>query len=267
MARFKTDAEGNLLDADGKPLVIGDEPVKLSDIEGAKTQKDIDTTVEQRLARQTERIRTLEAQANKTPELERLLEGLKSEKGELERQVQQVKETAQSEAQAQLTRVSSERDQFKQALDAEKAARVRDQVSTAILAAAKDKFNDPAIDVVPHLLNAHKREPQKDAQGKDTGKFVDFFLLRYKNDKGEEVEEYLPVEKALEVWGAQHPHHVRPSGGNGSGGGQYGASDAGNPWQKATWNVTNQMKLMAENPAKARSLMNAAGVPVPAGLG
>jgi hypothetical protein len=264
MAKWKTDTDGNLLGEDGQPLLVNDEPVKLADIEGVKTQKDIDTTVEERLARQKKRIETLEAQANKTPELERMLDELKAEKSRLEAEMAEAKQAAKDEAAAQVQRVTTERDRLKQELEAERQARVRDQVSNAILAECKDAFNDPATDVVPHLLAAHKREPKKDENGKDVpGEYLDFFKLRVKNDKGEEKEELVPLAKALEIWGAAHPHHLRPSGASGSGGGQYGPQAARNPWRKETWNVTRQQQLMAEDPAKARSLMQQAGVPIP----
>lgn len=47
------------------------------------------------------------------------------------------------------------------------------------------------------------------------------------------------------------------SGANGSNGSLPGVK---NPWKKETWNVTEQCRLMRDNPAMAQSLMQAAGV-------
>nr|DAO57678.1 MAG TPA: minor structural protein GP20 [Caudoviricetes sp.] len=43
-------------------------------------------------------------------------------------------------------------------------------------------------------------------------------------------------------------------------------SAARNPWAKESWNVGEQMKLFSVNPARAKALMQEAGVPIPAGL-
>ncbi len=227
MAKLKLNSDGHVIDAEGNVIKIGDEPLTLADIEGAKTQKDIDDTVESRLARERERIKAIQAQANRTPELEKELETAKAEAAELEKRVADVRESAKAEAEQQLGKLKSERDKYRADLEAERAGRVRDQVATAILAAAKDRFNDPATDVVPHLLNAHKREPRKDGEGKDTGEYLDFFKVKVaKPDTDNEFEEkYLAVDQALEAWGAAHPHHLRASGANGSGGGQYGPAN------------------------------------------
>jgi hypothetical protein len=268
MAKWKLNEEGQVVGEDGEPIRVGEDVLTFADIEGAKTQKDIDDTVQTRLARQNDRIKTLEAQANKTPDLEKMLSDLKAEKAQLEAQVNEVKEQAKEEARAQLERIKADRDKLKTDLDNERQARVRDQVSTLILGAAKDRFNDPAIDVVPHLLGAHKREPKKGPDGKDTGEFVDLFKVRVKKDEeSEPVDEWHPVDKALEAWATAHPHHVRPNGNGGSGGGQYTAGGAQNPWAKEHWNVTKQQELMAKEPGKARSFMQQAGVRVPATLG
>jgi hypothetical protein len=268
MAKWKTNEEGQIIGEDGEPLRIGEDVITLADIEGVKTQKDIDDTVEKRLARQKERITTLEAQANKTPDLEKMLADLKAEKSILEAQVAEVKEQAKEESRAQTEKLKGERDRYKAELEAERQARVRDQAENLILGAAKDQFNNPKLDVVPHLVAVHKREPKKGSDGKDTGEFVDLFKVRVKKDEDSDpVDEWLPVEKALEHWAAANPHHVRPTGNSGSGGGQYTAGGPVNPWMKATWNVTKQQEIMAREPGKARSLMQAAGVPVPVTLG
>lgn len=221
MGRFKADEQGNVIDAEGNPLVIGDEPVKLTDIEGAVSQQTMDTKIQERLARQNDRIKALEAQANRTPELEKLLSDLKTEKSQLEEQVANVQASAKAESEAQVQRVQTERDKYRTDLEAERAARVRDQVSTLILGKAGSTFNDPAIDVVPHLLAAHKREEKKGPDGKGTGDFVDFFKVCVKKDDGADEEKFVPVEQALSHWAEAHPHHVRASGNAGSGGGSY----------------------------------------------
>mgnify|MGYP001242797285 CR=1 FL=1 len=210
--------DGQLVDQDGKAVLIGEEPVTLK---GVRTQAQVDQVIKERLSRQTERIKTLEAQANRTPELETLLESLKAEKTDLESQMAEVRETAKAEAQAQLAKLQKETQSWRERFEAEAKARVRDQVSTQILAAAADRFNDPGTDVVPHLLGVHKREAKKDDSGKPTDEFLDFFKLRYKTEKGEEVEEFMSLDKALDVWAAAHPHHVRSSDRGGAGGGNY----------------------------------------------
>lgn len=215
---YSLNEEGVLVDDSGAPVQVGDEPIRL---EGYQSKEQVSRVIQERLARQTDRIKQLESQANRTPELESMLDSMRAEKAELERQIGQVKEQAQAEAQAQLTKLRKDADEYRQRYETEAQARVRDQVTNTILATAKDQFNDPAIDVVPHLLQAHKREEKKGPDGSATGEFLDYFKLRFKNEKGEDVEDFLPVDRALEVWAQQHPHHVRASNRGGSGPGSY----------------------------------------------
>lgn len=60
------------------------------------------------------------------------------------------------------------------------------------------------------------------------------------------------------------PHLFDPSSGSGSQGNQGNNSTGGaNPWKKETFSVTEQGRLYAKDPAKARQLAEAAGVKLP----
>jgi len=221
MPELKMDEEGYLLDAEGNRLKIDDEEVKVGN---AQTKSQVENTIRERLSRQNDKIKALEAQANRTPELEKLLNELKEEKASLEEQLGNAKKAAQDEVASQIDKLSKRAKELEEQLGQETKGRVRDQVTTAILAKAGDRFINPALDVVPKLLSVHKREPAKNDEGKTIdGQFVDVFTLKYKNDKGEEIEEALPVDKALDVMASlpDYAHYVRGSGRGGSGGGTY----------------------------------------------
>lgn len=229
MPKFSIGENGAILDAEGKAL----------EIEGEAVTVDTDSFVQERLARQKkklegdaaklkEQMEALQAQADRTPQLERLLEELRSQHSqtesamhELEQKAQEAEKAASEKVANQLREAKTQAEQTKAALDAERKARVRDQVTNAILAKAGDAFNSPAIDVVPHLLGVHKREPELDGEGKPIdGRFQDLFELEFEKD-GKPVREHVPIDKALEIWASKYPHHVRPSGQGGSGGGKY----------------------------------------------
>lgn len=220
------DEHGNLVGEDGKVFQVDGEPIKVAN---AKRQDDVDRAFATEKARHREKveqlngqIRALETQASKSAEVQAMLDTLKGEKADLEGKLRDAEKQASERVASQLQNAQRKAAELEERLQAEMAARVRDQVTNALLAAAKDQFNEPAIDVVPHLLGTHKREPKKDADGKDTGEFVDLFKLTHKGDDGKEITDLYPAEKALEIWASQHPHHVRASNQGGSGGGHYG---------------------------------------------
>ncbi|MDX9975328.1 MAG: hypothetical protein RBU21_20240 [FCB group bacterium] len=230
MPKWKVDAEGNLVDAEGNPVVVEGEPVKVADIDGVVSQETMDTKIEQRLARQTNRIKALEAQANRTPEVERMLENLSAEKAEYEAQAARALARVNADAGAEVQRVQAELEDSRKTLDAERAARAEDKVKWAILTAAGDRFINPAVDVVPHMMAAHKREEAVGPDGKGTGEFHDLFKVRVKKDGSDDEYEdkYLPADKAVTCWLETHPHYAKSSGLSGSGGGSF-REVAGNP--------------------------------------
>jgi len=216
--KLKLNEEGQLVTEDGTPYEVDGEAVT---VEGVKTQADIDKTVKERLAREQKNLETLKAAAEQVPGLQKMVDESAVRVRELEAEAENIKSAAQQESAAQINKHRQEAERFKAEAEKNAAELVRFQVQTKILGAAGANFNDPATDLVPHLLNAHKREPVKGEDGKPTGEVKDFFRLRFKNESGEEVEDFLPVEKALEVWATAHPHHVKATGGSGSGGGEY----------------------------------------------
>jgi len=215
--------DGILVDVDGAPYKVGDEEVT---IKNAKTQTQVDTAIEKRLARQNEQIKTLEDQATKTPALQALIDKMKGEKEQMETDLANARQDAEKQVETQLSEANKARDAALSALDQEKVARVRDQVSTSIISHAKNDFIDPGADIVPRLLQKHKREPVMDKDGKPVpGNFLDLFEVTYKNDKNEDVTEMLPVDKALDAIKGQekYQHYVRGTATGGKGGSQYSA--------------------------------------------
>lgn len=218
MPKVKLNDEGQLVLESGEPFEIDGETVE---IEGAYTKAQVTETVEARLARERKDHEKLKAAAEQMPELQKLADDSAKRVKELEAELEQTKASAAQETAAQLAKARQETERYKSEAEQRANELVRFQVETLILGKAGKDFNEPSVDVVPHLLQVHKREPVKGEDGKPTDEFKDFFKLRHKNEQGEEVDEFLPVEKALEVWAAAHPHHLKPSGSSGSGGGNY----------------------------------------------
>lgn len=230
MPDMNLDEEGFVLTTEGNRLEIDGEPVKLN---GVMTQDAFNKTLGQRLTQEREklstRIKALEEVANKTPAIEQALKDAKDEKTALEQQLKDAEKSAEDKVKSQLAKLQKENADYKSALTQEQSARVRDQVTTSILAASQDKFINPARDVVPHLLGAHKREPAKDNEGKTIeGQFVDVFKMKFKDEKGNEVEDFVPVDKAVGIFAGDknNAHYVRPGGFSGAGGGSYGGKDS-----------------------------------------
>lgn len=222
--KLKFNDEGKVVTEAGDPFEIDGEEVT---IEGAYTKAQVTETVEARLVRERKDHEKLKAAAEQMPELQKLADASANRVKELEAELEQTKSSAAQETAAQLAKARQETERYKAEAQNSANALVRFQVESLILGKAGSSFNEPSVDVVPHLLQVHKREPIKGEDGKPTGEFKDFFKLRFKNDKGEEVDEYLPVDKALEVWASQHPHHLKASGGSGSGGGNYNINPNG----------------------------------------
>lgn len=265
MPKYKL-KDGKLVDESGAVINIGDEPIE---VEGAIAQTELDRVIKERLARATERIKALEASANETPELKKLLDAEKAEKSNLESQLSKAKEDAQAEVQAQLAKLTRTAEENRAAFENERKARIQDQVKVSILGAASDRFLNAAEDLVPRLLATHVREPKKGDGGKDIpGEFVDLFKMRYKDESGKEIEAYMPIDKAIDVFSANpsNRHYLNANATGGSGGGHYKSTDTNNPWADATWNVTGQNAILAQDKAKAKQLCLAAGKPLPASL-
>ncbi len=218
MPKYTMNEEGQLLDAEGTVIEIDGEPVS---VDGAVTKAKMEETVEARLIRERKDSESLKAAAAQMPELQKIADAAAARVKDLEIEVERTKSQAEQESSATIAKYRQEAERSKAEAQQRADELVRYQVQMQIIGAAKDTFNDPAIDLVPHLLNTHKREAVKGEDGKPTGEFKDFYKLRFKNEEGVEVEEHLPVDKALEVWAASHPHHVRATGASGSGGGTY----------------------------------------------
>lgn len=218
MPTLKLNDEGQLVTEDGTVFELEGEPVV---IEGAKTQGDIDKTVNERLARERAKFEDLKKVAEREPILQKQVEESAATIKRLEQQAEEIEATIKSESQAQLTKLREEANNYKSQAEQMKNELVQFQVKTSILGLSQNQFNDPATDLVPHLLAVHKREAVRGDDGKPTGEFKDFFKLPVKSESGEITSEFMPLEKAIEVWAESHPHHVKPSGQSGSGGGNY----------------------------------------------
>lgn len=229
MPKVKLNDEGQLVLESGEPFEIDGETVE---IEGAFTKAQVTQTVEERLGRERAKHEELKKAAEQVPSLQKLADESSAKVRELEAELEQTKTSAAQETAAQLAKARQETERYRSESEQRANELVRFQVETLILGKAGKDFNEPSVDVVPHLLKVHKREPVKGEDGKPTGEFKDFFKLRHKNDQGEEVEEFLPVDKALEVWAAAYPHHLKPSGSSGSGGGHYNTNPGNKPRSK-----------------------------------
>jgi hypothetical protein len=151
---------------------------------------------------------------------------------------------------SEIEKLQRENEALKKALNEERQGRVRDQVTALIIERAGDRWTDPRHDIVPTLLAAHKREPKAGA----AGEFVDVFVISSKDGK---TKEAFDVGKALEVFEGREDFHyyLRRNGNRGT--------CSANPWAKDAWNVTEQHKLIAANPEKARQMAAMHGVTIP----
>ncbi len=61
---------------------------------------------------------------------------------------------------------------------------------------------------------------------------------------------------------SKRPHWWGPSQGGGSGGNRNNGGGGNNPWAHDTWNMTEQGKVVRENPARAEQLAKSAGTTV-----
>lgn len=239
MPKLKLNDEGHLVTEAGEPFEIDGEAVT---VEGAFTKAQVTETVEARLARERKDHEKLKEAAEQMPGLQKLADASANRVRELESELEKTKSSAAQESAAQLTKARQETERYKAAAEQSATELIRYQVQTSILGAAGSNFNDPANDVVPRLLSVHKREVVKGEDGRPTGEFKDFFKLRHKNDKGEEVEDYLPVDKALEALAQSSPHYLKPSGGSGSGGGSYISNPGG--YKRSSMSVSDKIAFV-----------------------
>lgn len=215
---FELNEEGILVQ-DGEPVKLQGQVVKL---DGYLSKDKVNSVVSERLAREQktlkDQIKALEAQATRTPELERMLEESRQKLQDLERQASQAKQTAEAEVASRLARAEKRAKDLEDALSSEKAARLTEQVSAQIVAAAKDRWIDPVSDLVPKLMASHKREVQKGQDGKpDT--YEDLFEVTRRDEKGNTVKEFLPLADAIGALESREEfhHYLRASAREGGG--------------------------------------------------
>ena len=255
--KCKINDKGELLDEKGEPVKIGDEPVIVQD---AVTQEKLNSTIKERLDRKEAQVAKLKEAAEKAPELEEMVRQLEGDIEKSKAELARAKDEAQEKVASQINSLTKRADTLEQKLKDEQMARLQDQVENLILASASESFINPKTDVVPHLLRAHKREPRVENGKQVEGQFVDTFQVSYKDDKGVDVTEYLPLDKALEVWGKTHSHHMKPINISGSGGGKYDTPTGANPFDPKNPNITQQHQLIVSNPTLAKQLAAAVGV-------
>lgn len=214
------DKEGKLVDKEGNPFMAGEEPIIVTN---AKTQEAIDKVISERLARQKDRLATLESIATKTPELERMILDLRTEKEKMETELKNAKQSAEESVASTIKALNEKLNLTSSSLENERRAHLRTELTNLILSKSGDVFINATADVVPRLLSVHKREPVLDASGKPIqGKYQDLFEVPTVSEDGEKLE-FLPVDKALAAL-ASHPqyqHYVRGAKVGGSGGANY----------------------------------------------
>lgn len=229
-------------------------------VEGMKTQADIDAVQKSLTAARTEasgfkaklallgdrKVEDVVAQLDRIPELEA------ASKGQLDEA--KLKEMAEARARAIVAPIERERDGFKAQLSEkdqvietfktkEATRTIHDQIKTA---AKKAGVIDEAME---DAINAGER----------------LFVLEEGTGKAV-VKEGAPVTQGLEPkdWLAdlqsKKPHWFGASGGGGAGGNRGGGAGAEvNPFSHDGWNMTKQGQLMQSDPARADRLAKAAG--------
>jgi type I site-specific restriction endonuclease len=229
--KYKVNEEGFLIDEKGEVIKIGDEPVQADGFIG---QTDVDNVVQERLAREKKKneelIKNLEAQANRTPELQKMLDEHKKNLAEVEKKLSEAEKTAQEQVSAQMHKLKEEREQALTEANSAKATLMTERLTNTIVANSinpktqKPFFVNTSADVVPKLLATHKRETARDENGNPIeGKFVDLFEVNVtkKTIDGEVTKrEYLPVDLAVKAFAADpmnsHYLHGNAAGGPGT---------------------------------------------------
>ena len=70
----------------------------------------------------------------------------------------------------------------------------------------------------------------------------------------------MTFDEWTEVLTTEAPHLFKTNSGGGAAGSGGGINDGGkNPWRKATWNLTEQMRIQRTDPRRAEQLKAAAG--------
>lgn len=229
---FKVDKEGFLLDSEGNRLKIEGEEVRA---EGFMGQDQIDNKIQERLARQKKefegQIKSLEAQANRTPELQDLLDQTKKKLGDVEQQLQEAEANAQKQVSSQMSELKKRAETAEQKLQETEQNWLREQVSNQLIShvidpeTGKQLFVNPNEDVVPRLLNVHKREPVRDDNGQPIeGKVLDLFEVEvYDKETGQSKKQVLPPDKAIKAFAAnpKNRHYLSGNSSGGPGQGEY----------------------------------------------
>lgn len=75
------------------------------------------------------------------------------------------------------------------------------------------------------------------------------------------IDEYTPLDVLLKACVETRPHWFQSTQGGGGRGSNHNSATS-NPWKKESFNMTEQAKIIAADPAKAESLAKLAGVPL-----
>jgi len=221
---FSINEDGIVVDREGNPVKFGigeSGDAAIVKVDGALTKTQVNKVVQERLARSQERIIALEEAAKKAPELQQLLEKELKEKSALEKQIARAKAEAESHVKETITQLTQRASKAEEELSRERAARLRDQLTTQLISYCGNTFINPVEDVIPKLLKSHKREPKLDSQGQPIqDEFVDLYEVEYVGDDGKQRREYFPGKKAIEVFASQKSnlHYLAGSSKSGSGG-------------------------------------------------
>jgi chromosome segregation ATPase len=238
--QLKLNENGQLIDETGNPFQVNGEAVT---VEGARTQGDVDRAIEARLARERQTNDSLRDAAKRVPELQQALEDSNRRLREYEHAAAEAQETARKEVQSQLSRYRSEAEQYRTALEQERQGRLQTEVRSQILSAAGNRFVAPDVDVVPHLMQAHRREPVPGQEGQ----YVDLFEVPVRNDDGTEARKAMPLGEALQTWATRNPHHVRPEGTSGTGGSGYRPAGGVGAGRRGEMSQQQKLAFIAEH--------------------
>lgn len=222
---MKIDGEGFIVNDEGEQILNGTEPMKASEIDGFKSQNDINAVagkLRSELADQKAMVETLksaganaDAQVRKVAELEILLAQTS----------EQAKAQADADAQAkftkQLDKANSERGEWEKKYRAEAQLRTDTTINNALLGAASDLGFLRSADAL-QLRDRAKLEPVLDDQGNPTGAMELSFEIETTKDD-EAVKEFVQAKEAAQWLAAANPHYVKsnPAGGP-DGNGRFG---------------------------------------------
>lgn len=204
--------KNGVVEIDGKPLEVDGETVEI--------QSAVDDAVKSRLKNERDAHKTAVGLLNeKMSTLEKdsaEYKTLQIQHDNLKAQMEKAEDTAKERVQTQMKTLEDEK---KAALEAASTATnqlLTERVTNSIMTKATKFLH--VDDVVSRLLPVLRSEDEVGKDGNKTGKQVHTYKMKFKDEKGVEKEDFVVLDRALEIVGTERPNWVKGTGTGGPSG-------------------------------------------------